>query len=320
MAAPMDLNIPHCDENLLKEKLCMSHQLGYEVVAINYYDPELLIPKKQKKKDDAHQVKSPDKILPSKEVLQSITKGSRKPFKVLSRVSTILTEETQAHKLISEEVQQFDLIAVQPTSEKTFLQACQTLNVDIITIDVTEKFNMKMRRQTISPALERGVYFELQYSPSIRDSTYRQYLIANAQKLMFWCKGKNVILTSGCEKAMELRGPYDVANLGLLFDLNENQAKDTVMKNCQAVLSHSEGRKDYTKSTIKVEKVKELSKTDMWIVDKSDALQNCEEFDLENNAVSDLHQFDSSDNDDEEEDHDSDAVESEPKKIKLMTT
>lgn len=39
-------------------------------------------------------------------------------------------------------------------------------------------------------ALERGIYFEIQYSPAIRDSTYRKYMIANAQSLMRVCKGK----------------------------------------------------------------------------------------------------------------------------------
>ena len=39
-------------------------------------------------------------------------------------------------------------------------------------------------------ALERGIYFEIQYSQAIRDSTYRKYMIANAQSLMRVCKGK----------------------------------------------------------------------------------------------------------------------------------
>ena len=39
-------------------------------------------------------------------------------------------------------------------------------------------------------AIDRGVGFELLYSPAIKDSTMRRYTISNALNLMQVCKGK----------------------------------------------------------------------------------------------------------------------------------
>ena len=39
-------------------------------------------------------------------------------------------------------------------------------------------------------AIERGVYFEINYRPAIRDATARRYIISNAQRLVSVSKGK----------------------------------------------------------------------------------------------------------------------------------
>ena len=39
-------------------------------------------------------------------------------------------------------------------------------------------------------AMERGIHFEILYSPTVRDSTFRQNTIANALQLVSACKGK----------------------------------------------------------------------------------------------------------------------------------
>ena len=47
-----------------------------------------------------------------------------------------------------------------------------------------------------------------------------------------------MVLSSGAQAGVELRAPHDVANLGHLFNLNEQQAKNAVTKlACDAVKS-----------------------------------------------------------------------------------
>uniref|UniRef100_A0A8C5W6F5 Uncharacterized protein n=1 Tax=Leptobrachium leishanense TaxID=445787 RepID=A0A8C5W6F5_9ANUR len=92
---------------------------------------------------------------------------------------------------------------------------------------------------------QRGIFFELIYTPAIKDSTIRRYTISNALNLMQFCKGKNIILSSGAERLLDMRGPYDVHQLcnmalGLLFGLSEGTSKAALSTNCRAALLHGE--------------------------------------------------------------------------------
>ncbi|NXA34554.1 RPP30 protein, partial [Eudromia elegans] len=119
--------------------------------------------------------------------------------------------------------------------------ACTTLDVDLVCINVTEKLPFYFRRPPVNVAIERGIYFELLYAPAIKDSTMRRYTISNAISLMQICKGK--VSSRRENKPLELRGPYDVANLGLLFGMSEGDAKAAVSTNCRATLLHGETRR-----------------------------------------------------------------------------
>ncbi|XP_064602170.1 ribonuclease P protein subunit p30-like isoform X2 [Liolophura sinensis] len=227
-------------------------QVGYQVVAINYDGGEL-----KGKKGKEPPIKSPAEVVLDEKNMTELKKTTGKSFRQLSRFTTVINDPAQTHKLTSPEIQAYDLLAVVPTSEKTFHLACGTLEVDIISLDLTEKLPFLFRRPSISLAIERGIHFEIIYSPCIMDSTCRRNTISNALALMTICKGKNIIISSGCKKGIALRGPYDVANLGLLFGLTQAQAKDALSKNCRAVLFHAESRKA-EKSTISVVKASTL--------------------------------------------------------------
>lgn len=70
---------------------------------------------------------------------------------------------------------------------------------------------------------------------------------------------------------------------------------------------------------MKVEKVTDLPKTDLWIVEKSNATKKPENLDTKNIDADDIHESDSSDGDDDD-DVESYADVPQAKKIKLSTT
>ena len=49
--------------------------------------------------------------------------------------------------------------------------------------------------------------------PAVTGPATRRNLSGNARNLVRVTKGRNLLISSGAAKAMELRGPYDVANL-----------------------------------------------------------------------------------------------------------
>ncbi|XP_029933246.1 ribonuclease P protein subunit p30 isoform X3 [Myripristis murdjan] len=229
MSVFMDLNLrPTAERSTLQSLLDTAAHLGYSAVAINYvFEPT------SKKKQEI------PKPTPTSELFDKLptVQGRSRPIRVLNRL-TIVASDASHFRPSAPEFRSFDLLAIHPTSEKLFHAACMTFDVDIICVTVTEKLPFFFKRAPVSGAVERGLVFELCYVPAIRDSTTRRYTIANAVCLLESCKGRNVILSSGAEKPLELRGPYDIANLGLLFGLSEGDAKEAVSSTCRSAVLH----------------------------------------------------------------------------------
>lgn len=75
-------------------------------------------------------------------------------------------------------------------------------------------------------------------APTLRDESGRRFAFANAAALTRGTRGKGVILSSGARQAFELRGPYDVANLGTLFGLTQINAKASHLQSTWCVKAH----------------------------------------------------------------------------------
>lgn len=53
------------------------------------------------------------------------------------------------------------------------------------------------------------------------------------QMLLAAARGRNIIVSSGARRALEMRGPNDAANMSTLFGLNLESAKAAVSRNCK---------------------------------------------------------------------------------------
>ncbi|NXR97232.1 RPP30 protein, partial [Oxylabes madagascariensis] len=213
--------------------LTVCFSVGYSTVALNH-----VFDFKEKKQEIIKPV-CPSELFPALPIVQ----GTSKKIKVLTRLTLIVSDPSHCNLLrsTSANIRLYDIIAVFPKTEKLFHVACTTLDVDLVCINVTEKLPFYFRRPPVNMAIDRGIYFELLYTPAIKDSTMRRYTISNAISLMQICKGK--VSSQSENKPLELRGPYDVANLGLLFGLSEGEAKAAVSTNCRATMLHGETRK-----------------------------------------------------------------------------
>uniref|UniRef100_A0A673K021 Ribonuclease P protein subunit p30 n=1 Tax=Sinocyclocheilus rhinocerous TaxID=307959 RepID=A0A673K021_9TELE len=219
MSVFMDLNIISSnDKNRLRSIVETAAHLGYSTVAINY------VVEPQQKKQEIPKPQNVSDVLDKFPVVQ----GKSSPVKVLNRLTIIASDAS--HFRPTNEYKSFDLVAVYPKTEKLFHAACMTFDVDIICIAVAEKQPFHFKRAPVNGAIDRGVFFETCYAAAIRDTTMRRYTIANAIMLLY------------CMVNMTLLGPYDIANLGLLFSLSEGDAKAAVSTNCRSVLLHGETR------------------------------------------------------------------------------
>ncbi|XP_048739288.2 ribonuclease P protein subunit p30-like [Ostrea edulis] len=242
-----DLSVVNCDRKVLLEKIGLAVKLGYEVIAIDIVHTPMKNVTKKKKKQKESSSQSTDGMVKAcslkltEEELKNLQVDSKR-IKILSRVTLNVTDSEQLQHLMLPEIQEFDIVAVRPTSSEIFVKAAKYTNLDIIQLEMEKSIKI-ITPGGLSEGMQKGIHFEIQYSPAIRDSSVKRYLISNSQLLASFSKSKNIIISSGSERAIEQRGPHDVANLGLLFGLNEAQAKNAVTRSCRSVLLHAEERR-----------------------------------------------------------------------------
>jgi ribonuclease P/MRP protein subunit RPP1 len=123
--------------------------------------------------------------------------------------------------------------------------------------------------------VEKGFFFEIPYSPCIRDGTARRRIIAQSHNYHAVGKSKNIIISSEALTPLELRGPHDVANLGFIFGLNEQQGKEAVKNSAILAVQNAAGRKLGPYRAL-IQNKADLTSSEMWKIpdDSSESEEN----------------------------------------------
>ncbi|XP_065176884.1 ribonuclease P protein subunit p30-like [Sycon ciliatum] len=255
MSGFYDLNVPFVERGDTNDVLKKLASVGYKTVAVNH----------------VVELGKGCKAIESREGLFSTDEsyhvpGHRFPLRVINRLTLSLTEYSLLHLLSNEVVQQYDVLAMAPTSDKQFQKICTEVEVDIIQLDFSNRLPFVLRLPPVRAAIDRGVHFEIIYSAALNDSLARCNVIANAKQLVRVTRGKNVIVSSGALSAMQVRAPYDVVNLGLLFDWSSDQSKAAVSKHGRSVLCHADARRGQGKAAVKVKRACNLAVGQHWQV------------------------------------------------------
>ncbi|CDF36234.1 unnamed protein product [Chondrus crispus] len=101
----------------------------------------------------------------------------------------------------------------------------------------------------------QGIVFEIAYAAGLRDVNSRRFLIANAGAICRATRGKHLIMSSGARSEMELRGPQDIINLGILFDIPQEHSHNAVKKVAGEAVAHGNIRSQTYKGIVRVEKL-----------------------------------------------------------------
>lgn len=81
----------------------------------------------------------------------------------LSRI-TIFGDDVQAcQSAVSKSaiLSGYDVLAIEPQSERVFGAACTSLDVDVISLDLTKRLPYRLKSTAVKAALARGVFFEV---------------------------------------------------------------------------------------------------------------------------------------------------------------
>ncbi|KAH8151295.1 uncharacterized protein LAJ45_04497 [Morchella importuna] len=204
-----DLNIPWTPTSPdLPRTIAFLDELGYNVVALNH-------------------------TISGKFSQSHVNPISPDPFpqhprlKILRRVTVVLDDPAQCHHLTSL-VNYYDLVALRPTNDKLLLQACSSLECDLISIDLSQRLSYNLKHKIVGTAIQRGVFLEICYSASIHDVAARRNLMQNAASLIRATRGRGIIISSEARKAVGVRAPFDVMNLATLWGLSQEKGREAV--------------------------------------------------------------------------------------------
>ena len=163
-------------------------------------------------------------------------------LRILRRCTLVLADPSQNHRLASLAAA-YDILALRPTNERALLQACQSLECDIISLDLSTRFPFYFKHKTCSLALQRGIRFEICYAAGVLASdggASRRNLISNATQLIRATRGRGIVISSEARNALACRGPSDVVNLAVLWGLSQERGVEAIGRESRNVVVQAE--------------------------------------------------------------------------------
>jgi ribonuclease P/MRP protein subunit RPP1 len=174
-------------------------------------------------------------------------------MRMLRRCNIFLTDSASNFR-IPQLQQHYDLVAVRPTDERTLQQACHSLDVDIISLDLTRRFDSHFKFPMLGTAISRGIKIELCYSQGIitSDPTAKRNLISNATQLIRVTRGRGLIFSSEAKSVLGIRAPSDVINLASVWGLGTERGKDGLTKEPRSVVEFARLKRQSFKGIIDI--------------------------------------------------------------------
>uniref|UniRef100_A0A915PDP3 NudC domain-containing protein 1 n=1 Tax=Setaria digitata TaxID=48799 RepID=A0A915PDP3_9BILA len=227
-----EMNIRHTgkiDETMTMVRRAV--RMGYDCVVINTDVGQLVQgnmnlddepPRKKPKKGNKGRNVIPDPVnLTCTDLDTSILEAGGKRLRIFSRLTATISNSTEVHLLMHHpQVKKYDLIAVRPSDE----QILQTISkkgdfVDIITYEqASASVGWLNKSKIIQLCINDGMTFEITYADALKDSSQRREVLTNGRQLLMSTKnGNGVVIASGAERMIDIRAPYDAANISVLF-------------------------------------------------------------------------------------------------------
>ncbi|KAI9470223.1 Polymerase/histidinol phosphatase-like protein [Coemansia mojavensis] len=216
-----------------------ARELGYSVVALNQTIHGRLTPEHLQIWDTVPQFANSQRSWAEARAADARSSVRRGEIRVLRRLTAVISDATQGHSLSGAPANEYDLVAVQPTSEKILLAACNGTweAVDMVALDMGSRWGFLAKQKIVAQALALGVSFEVAFQPALEGA--RQQWVCNASNIVRVTRGQGMVWTSGARQPPDIRTPYDIANLGNALQLNGDLSKCALSDNARAALTHA---------------------------------------------------------------------------------
>lgn len=243
-------------ENLYNT-LAMLYSFGYNYIAINFIVSESLkLPQK-----------GLDKLnpIPMNELRQRFQSFPK--LRLFSRITLVLSDPAKCQSVLKiNNTGAFDIVAIQPLTEKALQLTAANLDVDLISLPMASRWPYFLKHKTVGQALGKGIKFELCYSGLIGGSAAyesssnlgvtgkinRKQFFSNSLQLIRASRSKGLVLSSGAGEPMNVRNYVDILAILNQLDLKNSNCKDGFLKNPESVLVKGRLRITSNKQTVMI--------------------------------------------------------------------
>ncbi|XP_014233162.1 uncharacterized protein LOC106656612, partial [Trichogramma pretiosum] len=228
-------------ENLenLRRILRKLYQSGYKTIALNQnFDENLLNTVDKKRKSNG---------LPAIPELEPIDITEIKEefsgkLNILHRLTFYFSDAMRMHTLNQLSVlNKYDLYAIVPKTQAALQMTISQVNADIILIN-NDCSGIKLNRSLYNQAIQRNMFFEIQYLDVIRTNT-RKDTMSQSHQFHAYGLSKNIFISSGASNVLHTRSTYDVVNLARVLGMDEYKAKLSILHQSHNVILKGEQRK-----------------------------------------------------------------------------
>lgn len=219
------------------------YTFGYTHIAINFIVNETVkIP-----------INQPNLINPIKidEIRAHFNEEKYPRFFIFTRLTLIVTDPSRCQNL-SKLNNKFDIISVQPTTERSLQLAVSNLDIDLISINMSSRLPFFLKHKPLGNAIERGIKFEITYSNLIMGNAGytnmldlqnssssligRKNYFSNFLQIIRSSRLRGLIISSGCQLPLQIRNYNDILILFETFGLPINVGKKCFIENPENVL------------------------------------------------------------------------------------
>lgn len=237
-----DLNVPwpvigygnasKAQLSCLKAVLSTCMALEYTHIAINFIVPEgTRLP-----------VHDPASLNPMP--MDELSQHFEKLFpntKLFSRLTLVVADPAQIQGLAKIQ-NHFDIIAIQPTTEKALQLAVSNLDIDIVSLSLAQRLPFYLKHKTVCSGVDRGLHFEICYSTVVSGAagyttngtdvqlspsaqTTRKNFFFNALQLIRASRSRGIVVSSGATHPLQVRNSSDILTVLKTLGLESGQAK-----------------------------------------------------------------------------------------------
>ncbi|KAF8000799.1 hypothetical protein HF325_004588 [Metschnikowia pulcherrima] len=241
----------------LHNTITMLHSFGYNYLAINFIVEEhVKIP-----------VNAPQKLNPVPMAALRAQFLAFPKLHLFSRITLVVSDPAKAQSILKiNNTGAFDIIAVQPTTEKALQLTTTNLDIDLVSLPMATRMPFFVKHKTVGLALQKGIKFEICYSgliagPAGYESSLalgatghisRKNFFSNCLQLIRASRCRGLVFSSGATEPLHVRNYADILAIMGPLGLKTSNSKEGFTAHPESVLVKGRLRIKSNKQTVMI--------------------------------------------------------------------